>query len=160
MYADTFKRTLYGILAGFLFLTASAAATTKSENRLKIKSSYQDIKFEIENAIINKGFVIDFNGNIAKMLENTANTVDNPKTVFKNAEFWQFCSSKITRRLVEQNPANLTFCPFVIYAFETTADPGIVSIGFRPLHTTGIGYNKRIVEEVNNLLHSIVFEVN
>lgn len=144
----------FGLLA-VLSMSVSAFAT-ETVNITEYDSTFEDIRLEIENAIIEKGFVIDFNGNISGMLENTANVADNATPVFSNAEFWQFCSSKVTRQLTNADPANIAYCPFVIFAYETMDDLGTVTIGYRPLPKDISKETNDIVKEVNSMLESIV----
>jgi len=120
----------------------------------KVEESYETVSFDIETAIVNRGFVIDFKGDIAMMLENTTNVSDSSEKVYKHAGFWQFCSAAITRKLVEKSPDNLGHCPFVIFAYETVAEPGHVTIGYRPL--SGEPGSDSTITEVNDLLASIV----
>jgi len=100
--------------------------------------------------------VIDFNGNISKMLERTSDVANNAEPVYTNAEFWQFCSSAITRKLTSLNPINIRFCPFVIFAYEAVKEPGIVTIGYRPLPADASSHTNETVNEINALLESIV----
>jgi len=139
----------------FISFCSAIAFAASPVNLTKHETSFEDIKLEIENAIIENGFVIDFNGNIARMLENTANVADDGTQVFSNAEFWQFCSSEITRKLTKADPLNIAYCPFVVFAFETLNEPGTVTIGYRPLPTHSSIQTNDIINEINSLLESI-----
>jgi len=148
------------VTRSLLLLLISCCSTlvlaNNSVNVTKQDSSFEDIRLEIENAIIENGFVIDFNGNISRMLENTVNVADDVSPVYSNAEFWQFCSSKITRRLTNVNPINIAYCPFVIFAFETVEVPGAITIGYRPLPKDSSRKTNAIISEINELLESII----
>jgi len=141
-------------LSGFL----ATAFATNTVNVTEFDSSFEEIKLGIENTIIEKGFVIDFNGNLSKMLENTANVADDATPVFKYAEFWQFCSSKITREMTSIDPMNIAYCPFVIFAYETTNEPGTVTIGYRPLPADPSDETNKMIKKINALLESIVVD--
>jgi len=120
-------------------------------------TSFEDIRLSIENEIIGNGFVIDFNGNISRMLENTVNVADDSTQLYRHAEFWQFCSSQITRKLTNIDPINVAYCPFVVFAFELVSQPGAVTIGYRPLSMNTSQQTNAIVVEINDLLENIVF---
>jgi len=141
-----------------LFLSSSAAQVYASDSVgiTRENASFEEVRLELENAIVEKGFVIDFNGNIAKMLENTADVADNAEPVYWHAEFWQFCSSAITRKLTSLNPINIRFCPFVVFAYETVKDPGVITIGYRPLTADASAHTNETIHEINALLESIV----
>jgi hypothetical protein len=52
----------------------SVAPSLAQESGLKVYSkqaSFEDVRFELENAIVGRGLVVDFNGNVGRMLERT-----------------------------------------------------------------------------------------
>ncbi len=53
---------------------------------------------------ISRGFKIDYNGRIGDMLARTAKDVGAKKTVFKHAEFFTFCSARLSRKAIESDP--------------------------------------------------------
>jgi len=148
--------TKSSILLALLSIFSASAVASNVVNVTEFDASFEDIRLGIENSILENGFVIDFNGNLSKMLENTANVADDVTPVFMNAEFWQFCSSAITRRMTKADPMNIAYCPFVIFAFETTTEPGTITIGYRPLPIGHSPQNDEIFSEINKLLENIV----
>jgi hypothetical protein len=151
------------LLAGafiLLIVIVMYSSSVRATPAVTTQADFETVSFDIENAIINRGFVIDFKGDIAKMLVNTSNVTTNTKdddsAIYQQATFWQFCSSDITRRLVELAPENLRHCPFVIYAYETKKEPGNVYLGYR--HVGEPDSNLDIFQEINSLLEAIVSE--
>lgn len=101
-----------------------------------VEADFADVRIDLENAILNGGYVVDYQANIGDMLKRTASDVGSTDSVYLHAETWQFCSSILSRASMEANPANIAHCPYVIFAYETEASPGQVVIGFRT-HANG-----------------------
>ena len=132
---------------------ASEGIITKAVN-----TDFADVRIDIDNAIANRGFVVDFKSNIGAMLERTAADVGSSGAVFKHAETWQFCSSILSRKMVEVDPANIAYCPYTIFAYETIEKPGVVVVGFRLLSVED-GASKAILDEINGHLEAIANDV-
>ncbi len=148
----------HSVLSG-ISIVLLVSSFIASANPIDLDAAFVDVRVDIENAILNKGFVIDFNGNISRMLANTSEVAENPKPVYVDAQFWQFCSSKTTRQMVELNPSNLMYCPFVIYAYETVDKPGQVTVGYRPLSANENDSHFKMVSDINNMLDAIIADV-
>ena len=127
------------------------------------KGKFEDVRDNLKDAIVNKGLVIDYVGHLNQMLERTSEaaqsvTPQGAKTPYKNAEYMQFCSSKLTHELVSASPRNIVNCPYVVFAYELTGTPGTIHIGYRP----PVGEPSRLTQQVNAkitaLLESIVKE--
>ena len=79
-------------------ITAAAVVQPVAAQDLKTatkKGSFDDVKFELGNAIIERGLRVDFSGSISQMLERTGADVGSTKPIYKHAEFMSFCSSKL-----------------------------------------------------------------
>lgn len=94
-------------------------------------ASFDDVRFDLNNAIISTGVVIELHGNIAAMLGRTAADLGATITVYLHADFVTFCSAKYSRAMMEADPSNIGFCPFVVFAYETRANPGVIVVGYR-----------------------------
>lgn len=112
-------------------------------------TAFTQVIADLEDAIVNRGYVVDYHGHIGDMLERTAADVGGRK-LYRNAEFLQFCSAVVSRNAMEADIANIAFCPYIVFAYEAETKPGEVVIGFREL-PTGPGR-----DEVNTLLTEIV----
>lgn len=143
-------------LAALLATSASAA-----DNGLSVrtkKAAFDDVRFDLTNAITNKGLVVDFNGKIATMLERTGADVGSAKPVYKNAEYFTFCSAKLSRQMMEADAANIGLCPYAVFIYETAAAPGTTQVGYRRMPAQGAGASNAAFGAINALLDEIVAE--
>lgn len=96
-------------------------------------AAFSDVISDLEDAIVNRGYVVDHHGYIAEMLKRTAQDVGAAKPLYREAEFLQFCSAVVSRAAMEADIRNIAFCPYVLFAYEAEASPGKVVVGFRRL---------------------------
>ncbi|MGI9483937.1 MAG: DUF302 domain-containing protein [Hyphomicrobiales bacterium] len=106
---------------------------------------------DVADAIINRGYVIDYTAHIGAMLDRTSNDVRASKKIYKAAKVLQFCSAVVSRKAMEENAANIAYCPYGIFVYETPDAPGEVNVGYRELPGTSEG-----LKAVNALLDGIV----
>ena len=130
------------LLAALVLATAAAAQAQQLKTYTK-KAAFDDVKFDLTNAITNRGLVVDFNGNVGGMLARTGKDVGSTKAVYKHAEYFVFCSAKLSREMMEADPANAGFCPFVMFAYEAAAKPGR---GRRRLSTNASSRQRGVAE--------------
>jgi len=135
-----------------------AAAASSSIFILVVEEDFDNVSVDVESAIANRGFVIDFHSNIGEMLDRTAKDVGSMSAVYKRAETWQFCSSILSRKMVEVNPVNIAYCPYIVFAYETTDNPGMVVVGYKK-HGSEDNASNAILNEIDEHLESIVNEV-
>lgn len=138
-------------LTGLLALSAPARAEELVTTHVS-KAAFADVVADLEDAVVNRGYVLDYHGYIGDMLERTAKDVGGAMPLYKDAEFLQFCSAVLSRKAMEADIGNIAFCPYVIFAYESESDPGQVVVGFRRL-PDGPGR-----DDVNALLDSIARE--
>jgi hypothetical protein len=120
------------------------------------KASYEDVKFELTNAIIDRGLAVDFTGQIGRMLERTGADVGSTKPLYKQAEFFAFCSAKLSRAMMEADLSNVGFCPYVVFIYEAAEKPGEITIGYRRPSGSGSEPSKKALAEIDALLDGIV----
>lgn len=118
------------------------------------QAPFEDVVADLEDAIVNRGYVVDYHGHIGEMLMRTAGDVGASKPLYRNAEFLQFCSAVISRRAMEADIGNIAYCPYVLFAYEADNEAGKTTIGFRRL-PAGPGR-----DEVNVLLDEIISEAS
>jgi hypothetical protein len=76
-------------------LPARRTCRVCTNNRhLRQAASYDDVKFELNDAIIKRGLVVDHIGQIGTMLDRTGPDVGSTKPLYTRAEFFTFCSAK------------------------------------------------------------------
>ena len=149
------KKLIVALLA---ILIAAPGLRAAEFNSVKTEGEYVDVAAYVENAIINKGLTIDFSGEIHQMLERTGADVGSTKPVYAGAKFFQFCSAKLSRQMMEADPATMGLCPFSVFVYETMAEPGVVHVGYR---RPGAGSNEaasNALKEIDQLLESIIRE--
>ena len=136
-----------------------APATADEVRTLSKAGKFEDVRSDLEQAIVGKGLVIDYNGHIGRMLERTGADVGSVKTVYKNAQYLVFCSAKLSRATMEADPKAIGFCPYVIFIYETAAKPGEIVVGYRrPMAPSG-STAAAALGAVEALLDGIVKEV-
>lgn len=136
-----------------LLLSASPAVATDAVSYNRKGATYEDVRFELENAIVNEGLRIDYTGNIAAMLQRTGPDVGSSQPIYQNAEFFTFCSAKLSRAMMEADPANMSQCPYVMFIYQRAATTKDVVVGYRKVNVTGRG--AKALEEINKLLDRI-----
>jgi uncharacterized protein (DUF302 family) len=143
---QTFLKTiaLGAVLLGPLAASAQDVVTYDFDG------SFEDGTFAIENAIINRGLVIDFVSHVGDMLNRTGTDVGSDVEIFANADIFLFCSAAVSRSVMEADPMNIVHCPYNIFVAET-AD-GVI-FGHR-------AYPDGPMQEVEALLDAIILEAS
>ena len=153
----SFKICKTWIPALALMLSASlvsmpAFAADGDVEKRTTSEAYEDVVQAAQDAIINRGYVVDYHGHIGDMLERTASDVGAKKELYKNAEFFTFCSAVVSREVMEANIEDIAYCPYVVFVYEPANDESGVTVGFRRLPEGGVR------DKVNKLLSEIVEE--
>jgi len=143
--------------------SAAWAADGPGPRVFAVEAKYEDVRSDLENAIINRGFVIDHVGQLNAMLERTADVVADglPKGMaspYKNAEYLQFCPVKLTHEAVRASPLAIANCPVSIFVFETAAEPGKIRVGYRHPPETASSELRAVNERLVGLLDAIAKE--
>ena len=142
---------LFAPLLGLLMLTAAPAMAAGDDVYTATSDApFADAAVAVNNAIINKGYKVDYHGFIGEMLKRTAEDVGASKVLYKDAEFFTFCSAVTSRAVMEADITDIAYCPYVVFVYEAASAPGTVTIGYRTLPEGGAR------EQVNMLLKEIV----
>lgn len=140
-------------------LTFAAGAVSAQEIRSYRKAAaFDDVKFDLTSAITDKGLAIDHVGQLGKMLERTGADVGSTKPIYTHAEFITFCSAKYSRRMMEADPGNIGFCPYVVFIYEAADKPGETVVGYRRPTPTGGEASRQALADIDTLLDGIVQE--
>ena len=143
------------MVVAFTAVNATAADVTE----YIVEAPFTDVRQDLGNAVVNRGYKIDYEAMIGAMLERTSEDVGGKKTIFSNAEFVQFCSAVLSRDAMEADPANIAFCPYVLFVYERADEPGKVHVGFRRLENpTGSEASHSALGKVNDVLDAIAQE--
>ncbi len=146
-------KTLATLLA--LLLAAAGAARAADADVYTVEtteSAYGDVAAALQDAIVNRGYVIDHHGHVGDMLARTAQDVGATRALYADAEFFAFCSAVLSRRVMEAEIGDVAYCPYVVFVYATAEAPGTVHVGSRLLPEGGAR------DEVNALLRAIVDE--
>jgi uncharacterized protein (DUF302 family) len=134
------------VLAAILFSTAASAG--EGVTTYRFDGSFEDAAFGVENAIVNRGLVIDYVSHVGEMLNRTGEDVGSDVKIFDEADIYIFCSAVISRQVMEADPMNLAHCPYGIFVAERE---GEVMVGYRD-------YPDGPMEKVEALLDEIAQE--
>lgn len=148
-------------LAALALAFALAAPASADDSRglvmvFKSKAKFEDVKEDVANAVTKRGLVIDYTGHIGAMLDRTAKDVGATKKIYAEAEAMQFCSATLSRRMMEADPANITFCPYVIVVYSLASDPSAVYVAYRRPQIGGSPASQAALKAVGELLRDIV----
>ncbi len=148
------------VIAG-AYLAGDASAATAAGYKSYIKTgTYEDVLFELNSAIIDRGLVVDYTGHLQTMLERTSEAVGSvtpggSKTPYIEAKYLQFCSAKLTHGVVSANPLNIAICPYVVFIFELKSDPGKIHVGYRRPIAGPSKVSRKAIAKVEALLDEI-----
>lgn len=152
-------RLITSLIAGLMVSGSLSLAARADDIRvMTLKGSFDQARQDVADAIINRGFVIDYNARIGDMLERTGQDVGSSRKIYNGAETVQFCSAVLSRKMMEADPGNIAYCPYVIFYYERADQPGTIHIGFRELDEDGSDQSEAAKKAVNRLLEEIVRE--
>ena len=122
------------VFAAGMFISAASAAGVGSVS-YTATGNFDDVVFDLENAIIDEGLVIDYRGYVNDMLERTSDvasaSTDGAKSPYADATYMHFCSAALTHAVVAADSENIAICPYVVFAYELHSEPGTVHVGYR-----------------------------
>lgn len=121
-----------------------------------VKRAYADVRIDIQNAIINQGLKIDFNGRLGDMLKRTASDVGAKGDLYVDAEYFTFCSSKLSRAMMDADPVNLGLCPYTMFIYQRAGTTDEVTVGYKGMPMRGDAASLKTLGEINKLLDSIL----
>jgi uncharacterized protein (DUF302 family) len=118
--------------------------------------SFDDIKDAVEMAITDRGMVVNNVSHVGEMLERTGKDLGNSRQIFLKAEALEFCSAVVSRKMMEADPDNIVFCPYVISVFVVPEKPNEVRVAYRKPQITGSPASQQALKAVDELLSGIV----
>lgn len=125
-----------------LFVLALLAVTSgmalAAENYVvvyKAQGNYEDVRDFVRMGIESEGLVINNVGHIADMLERTAKDVGASKLVYEGGEQFEFCSSTLSRAMMEIDPHAIALCPFIISVYKMPGDKTVYLSYRKPAQT-------------------------
>jgi uncharacterized protein (DUF302 family) len=143
-------------------VTANAVAgeTTVTDYRKTYVSrgSFADVRDNLELAITGRGIVINNVSHIGNMLSRTAQAVGGTIQVYEQAEALEFCSSVLSRKMMEADRHNIVFCPYIISVYTLPGEQDRVYVSYRRPQLVGSEASKQALRNVEQLLDEIVNE--
>jgi len=125
---------------------------TYSKKGAKFEDVHEDLKLAIEG----QGLVIDYESFVGRMLERTGKDVGSARKLYADARAFVFCSAALSRKTMEADPANASFCPYSIMVYATAGEPGMVRVSYRrPWRPDGSAASRAALKEVEALLDGI-----
>ena len=145
------------LIAAALSLGAGAAFANDADPVVyRAESGFEDSVFALESAIIDRGLVIDYRSFIGEMLARTGADVGSDVQVFENAQIFLFCSAVLSRKMMEEDPANVSLCPWGVFVYALPGESDASHVGFRRLVSGGATEGAK--QEIEALLDEIARE--
>jgi hypothetical protein len=155
------RKLVFASIALAIAASGPAFSSEVGYKALKKKAKFADVEFDLKDAIVNRGLVIDYEGFLGKMLSRTEQAVgggSGAKSPYRKAKYFQFCSAKLTHDVVSANPLNISICPYVVFIFELESEPGTIHVGYRRPFAGPSAATRKAVDKVEALLLAIVTE--
>jgi len=143
------------LLAAVTGASAGQEAEPSHMRSYTVEGVYEDVRFDLMSAIAERGLVINNISHIGNMLARTGEGLGLGKPVYTRAEAFEFCSAELSRRMMEADPYNIVFCPYIITMFELPGEPGTVHIAFRRPQPVGSEKSRAALAAVEALLDAI-----
>jgi uncharacterized protein (DUF302 family) len=131
-----------------LGLSLAGGAVAEDVTTYRSTAPFDEVRQNLADAIVNRGYVIDYEAHIGKMLARTK----------ERANAMQFCSAMLSRNTMQADVMNIAYCPYVLFVFQARLDDPTVTIGFRRLPERGSAESKAALATVNKLLDDIARE--
>ena len=122
------------------------------------KGSFDEVRDNLELAITGRGIVVNNVSHIGNMLARTGKDVGASVQVFEQAEALEFCSAILSRKMMEADPHNIVFCPYIISVYTLPGDKGRVYLSYRRPTLVGSAASRLSLQNVEQLLDEIVDE--
>ena len=155
-----FRKMASLLLASFLLVALTQQSFSADRYIKTVEGEFEDVMFDLQDAIVNEGLVIERTGDIGEMLERTADAVEGAKTgvdkTFANAKYLLFCSARLTHKATALDPRNISMCPFIVFAYDNPKDAGKVSVGYRNPDFGNLPASDSIVVEVHAYLKTMI----
>lgn len=141
--------------------TAFADVTSGYVNYSK-KAKFETVRDDLKDAIINRGYVVDFVGHFNAMMTRTAEAVGSVtasgKSPYSNAQYMQFCAAQLTHEAIQADTQNIANCPYIVFVYEIAYEPGIVHVGYRRPAPGSNKASRMVNKKIDALLDGIVKE--
>jgi len=148
------------VLAGCGAIRPTAHQDEITKQPVVIKSvlaDYDQVWDDLTMALNGRGLVISSVSHVGEMLDRTGKALGQTKAIFAKAKVMEFCSAVISRKMMEDNPNYIAFCPYQIIVYSLPAEPGRVYLAYRRLYWGNTG-DRKSLQRVEELLSSLIDE--
>jgi uncharacterized protein (DUF302 family) len=142
-------------LALLAFASTMAHAAENYVVIFKAQGNYTDVRDFIRMGIESEGLVINNVGHIADMMERTGKGLGATKKVYEYGEQFEFCSSTLSRAMMEVDPHAIALCPFIISVYQMPGDKTVYVSYRKPVHTKNAALRK-VLREIEQLQVKII----
>lgn len=150
------------LFAAALMAPAAQAADKPMRNDYrvtwKVKGSFKDVRDAVAQAIKGQGLVINNVSHIGNMLSRTGKDLGFKKVVYLDAEALEFCSATVSRKMMEADPHNIVYCPYIIAVYVIPNEPKSVYVSYRRPDIIGDAKSKEALKGVEVLVEKIINE--
>ena len=144
------------LLTGWLAIMTASSALAGAHYQIKTTASDFDAAlFNLENAIVNRGLVVDSVGHVGTMLARTSKATGG-SSPYIGARYLAFCSAKLSVAAMQVDPDNLAICPYVMFVYELKSEPGKARIGYRRPMAVESAASKDAIAAIDKLLAGIL----
>ncbi|MGC2166272.1 MAG: DUF302 domain-containing protein [Gallionella sp.] len=150
---------IYRLVAAVCLLSGTGGGAMAAGDYMAVSvktGSFDDVKEWVEMAITDRGMVVNNVSHVGDMLERTGKTLGANKRIFLQAEVLEFCSSVVSRSMMEPDPDNIVFCPYTISIYVVPEKPEEVRVAYRKPQIVGSSTSQKALLEVDALLSGIV----
>jgi uncharacterized protein (DUF302 family) len=151
MFRNTFAAVLLfaGLVNGALAANDHMVVSTKTGN-------FDDVRDAVDMAITDRGMVVNNVSHVGEMLERTGKDLGDTRQIFLKAEALEFCSAVVSRKMMEPDPDNIVFCPYVIAVYVVPEKPDEVRVAYRKPQIAGSPASQKALKAVDELLSGII----
>lgn len=152
------SRMLPAVVALLIALSVASARADALREIHVSRESFDTVKSLVEDALTSRGLVVNNVSHIGDMLERTGKDLGATRQVYLKAEAIEFCSATVSRKMMEADPHNIVFCPYVIAIYVLPEQPDRTYVAFRRPTPAGSKASRQALREVEALLRGIVRE--
>jgi len=156
MFQHQLSIKLFLLLLTFISSISHAELVSDQESIIvyRVEDAFEDVRDNVRIAIENQGLRINSVLPIANMLKRTGADLGFKKNVYIDAEALEFCSAVLSHRIVQENPANASICPFAILVYVRQDQPKQVYVSFRRplLLNTDNGLQEELAEFIQDII--------
>ncbi len=148
---------LFGALCLACASTVAGAAGTHRVT-YSTNNDFDTTKTLLVEALTSRGLVVSSTSHVGEMLERTGRDLGAARQIFLKAEALEFCSATLSRKMMEADPHNIVFCPYIIAIYVVPKEPNKTYLSFRRHEPVGNRASRESLRELDKLLRTLIEE--